>query len=175
MDLEAADHQREAGIRRRILLTATWSTPLFIAVAGAWCFFLWDRLAGPEYGSTWFLMVVITIFVILFGVQSVSALRDLVGRPHEETAMVVRKWSKRDSFVFKSYYVRLERKILRGDRDLLEDVRAGDVVEARYYPHSGLITALRKVDVPEEPAPPALDETPREPVKARGTAARPEF
>ena len=75
----------------------------------------------------------------------------------------------------------MERKILRGDRDVLEGIRAGDMVELRYFPHSAVIVALNKLDRPEPPAEEATEaelpaeELPRTPVKPRGRAERPEF
>jgi hypothetical protein len=178
MELDAAAQDRERGIRRRILRTALLTTPVFIALAGAWVFFLWDRITGPSYGSTWFLVVLISLFTTLFGVQSVSALRDLFGKAREETGIVGRKWSKRDSLVFKSYYIRIERKILRGDRDVLDGIRAGDFIELRYYPHSALLVSVRKLEKPEAPEEeqegPPKPELPA-PRRPRGRAQRPEF
>src|SRR5687768_1230488 len=99
--------ERERSLRRGIIRSAIIWTPMFAILIGLWVFFLWDRITGPEYGSTWFLMVVLTVFGILFGVQSISALRDLFGKPGEESGIVSRQWTKRDSFVWKSYYIRM--------------------------------------------------------------------
>jgi hypothetical protein len=165
---------RERRIRRGIMRTALWTTPLFVGVTAAWVFFLWDRITGPEYGSTWFLMVVITVFAALFGVQSTSALRDLLGKPREETGQVLRKWSKRDSFVWKSWYIRVGRRILRGEDDVLRDINAGDIVQLRFFPHSSLVIAAERVEK-EEPEEPELEPLPEEPARPRGAAARPEF
>ena len=177
--------ERQRRVRKGIIRSAVIWTPVFVALAGLWVFFLWDRLTGPEYGSTWFLMVVLTIFGTLFGVQSISALRDLFGRPAEETGLVSRSWTKRDSFVFKSYYIRMGKRILRGEEDLLGDVHAGDRVRVRYYQHSSIVFDVEKLAPPEQPQPapeeePAAPELPppplpAEPPRPRGRAERPEF
>jgi hypothetical protein len=177
MELDQAARERENAVRRRIVRTALLTTPIFVITAGAWVFFLWDRVTGPEYGSTIFLLVVIGIFASLFGVQSVAALRDLFGHPHELEGLVTRKWTKRDSFVWKSYYIRMERKILRGDEDLLSKVRPGDLVQIRYFPHSALLVAVNRLEKPE-PEPETetpQEEAPARPAKARGRAERPRF
>jgi hypothetical protein len=173
--------ERERTLRRGIMRSAAIWTPLFLALIGLWVFFLWDRLAGPEYGSTWFLMVVLTIFGVLFGVQSISALRDLLGKPREESGIVSRQWTKRDSFVWKSYYIRMGRRILRGDEELLGSIRAGDHVQARFFTHSAILIDLTKLEPPAQPEPePAEEEGDPatvvvEPSRPRGRASRPEF
>jgi hypothetical protein len=179
MEITEEIQKREKSLRRGITQTAVIWTPIFAATAGAWVFFLWDRIQGPDYGSTWFLMVVLSIFLLVFGVQSTSALRDLFGQPREASGMVSRFWTKRDSFVFKSYYIRVDRKILRGDRFVVGDVRAGDHVELRYFPHSGILIAVNVLEPPEqpgeEPKPKPREIAPPKPARSRGRAARPEF
>ena len=174
--------ERERTLRRGIIRSALIWTPVFVAVIGLWVFFLWDRLTGPEYGSTWFLMVVITVFGTLFGVQSISALRDLLSRPAEDDGLVTRQWTKRDSFVFKSYYIRLGRRILRGDEELLGAIRAGDRVHVRFFKHSAILIDIQVHEPPPRPEPAEDDATPApsepvtsEPARPRGTATRPEF
>ncbi|MCK9518514.1 MAG: hypothetical protein M0R74_05740 [Dehalococcoidia bacterium] len=140
---------RERAVRNGILRTALIWTPLFVLAAGALLFFLFDVLTGGERG-TWFLLVVLGLFTTLFGFQAVHALLDLRGEPRTTEDLVVRRWSRTDSFVMRSHYVRLAGKqILRGDVDLLDGVREGDRVLVRYYPHSAVILSCERL--PAEP------------------------
>ncbi len=150
-DAEIQRQLRERSVRNGILRSAIIWTPLFLITAGAFLFFLYDVLTGGERG-TWFLLVVLGLFTTLFGFQSIHALLDLRGEPRETEDVVVRRWSRTDSFVMRSHYIRLASKqILRGDLDLLDGVREGDRVFVRYYPHSAVITWAERIEVAESP------------------------
>jgi len=148
-DPEIQRQLRERSVRNGILRSAIIWTPLFLITAGALLFFLFDMLTGGERG-TWFLLVVLALFTTLFGFQSIHALLDLRGEPRETQDVVVRRWSRTDSFVMRSHYIRLASKqILRGDLDLLDGVREGDRVNVRYYPHSAVITWVERIESAE--------------------------
>jgi hypothetical protein len=66
---------------------------------------------------------------------------------------VTRRWSRSDSFVLKSHYLRLESgEILRGNIVLLDGIKAGDRVRVLYYPHSAVIVDLEKLVEPPSKA-----------------------
>jgi hypothetical protein len=158
-DPEIQRQLRERAVRNGILRTALIWTPLFLLAAGALLFFLVDLLTGGDRG-TWFLLVVLGLFTTLFGFQAIHALLDLRGEPKSIEDLVVRRWSRTDSFVMRSHYVRLASKqILRGDVDLLDGVREGDRVVVRYYPHSAIIVSCERI--PEEPGA-MVEQPPRE-------------
>ena len=143
-DLELEQELRHRRIRGRILRTAVLWTPVFLAVLGLFFFFLYDQLTGGGR-STVFLLVVLALVSLLFGFQAIQAILDLRGKPKEIKGTVTRRWSRSDSFVFKTQYVRIGRTILRGDPDLLVEIRAGDEVEARFYPHTAIVVSIEKV------------------------------
>lgn len=137
---QLAASRARSGITRSAIV---W-TPIFVAVAFAFLFFLVDETRGGDRG-TWFLVVVLGVLTLLFGFQSVQALRDLRAGTGELEGTVVRRWTRSDSLVIRSHYIRMEGKILRGERFLLEGVEAHDRVRVRYYPHSGVIAALERL------------------------------
>ncbi|MCC6381528.1 MAG: hypothetical protein IT304_03420 [Dehalococcoidia bacterium] len=143
-DPQIQQARRERAVRMGIVRTALIWTPFFLVTGGAFLFFLYDQLFGEERG-TWFLIVVLAGFATLFGFQSLQAVFDLFGQPKEVRGVVTRRWARSDSFVFRTHYVRIGGRILRGDRDLLMDVKAGDEVTVRYYPHSAVIVALERM------------------------------
>jgi hypothetical protein len=144
----------EQRVRRGLWRSAIIWTPLFLVAGAAWLFFLADELTGGERGG-WFLIVVLTIFCILFGTQSIQAIRDLRSKPTEVEGVITRRWTRSDSLVLRSHYLRIEGKLLRGDLDLIADVKAGDFARVRFYPHSAVITDVQKL---QQPAGAAGDE-----------------
>jgi hypothetical protein len=143
---------RARSVRNGILRSAILWTPPFLASAGALLFFLFDVITGPNHGGTWFLVIVLLVFAVLFGSQCVQAWLDLRASPVTKTGMVTRRWSRNDSIVMRSHYIRLDTKqILRGDPDFLMDVKEGDSVQVSFYRHSAVIAALEKLKPPPEP------------------------
>jgi hypothetical protein len=151
-DPEIRRRHAAATVRGGLLRTAIIWMPLFLAAAGAGLFFLADQLLGGDRGS-WFLVVVLAILAGLFGFQGMQATLDLFTEPREKTAEVTRRWSRSDSFVLKSHYLRLESgEILRGNIVLLDGIKAGDRVRVLYYPHSAVIVDLEKLVEPPSKA-----------------------
>lgn len=156
-----AEQARQRTIRKRILRSGLFWTPLFLICGGALIFFFIDRLLGLDNGGTWFLVVVLSLFTALTGSQSIQAIADLAGSPQTSVGEVRRRWSKLDSFVMRTHYIRLESTILRGDTALLDGIRTGDKVTARYYKHSGVLISISKLEpVEEAPVAPPVSEPP---------------
>jgi hypothetical protein len=149
-DPEVQEAMRRRAIRNGIVRTAVIWTPLFIIFAGLLLFFIGNRLIGGN-DANWFLLVVLAVFTLLFGLQAMHAMIDLRGVPKTMEGKVTRRWSRTDSFVSRSHYVRIDRQILRGDLFTLDTVKEGDRVTAEYYPRTGVLIALERIAV-EEPA-----------------------
>ena len=141
---------QEGAVRGRLLRsTLLWGPPFLIA-AGAWLFFSFDRiLGGSEFGSTWFLVVVLTILTLLFGFQAIQSFMDYVGKPEVRSGFVTRRWARSDSLVMRTHYVRVDRMILRGDQVILDGIKEGDYVEASFYPKSAVLIWVEKREAPE--------------------------
>lgn len=137
---DEAERRARAGLVRSVL---AWG-PFAAASIGAFLFFAFDRIVlGSDYGSTWFLVVLLAIFSFLFGFQAIQPLLDLFGRPKEVTAPVTRKWARSDSLIIRSHYIRLETgHIFRIDRALHGDVAVDDTVRVRFYPRSATVIEL---------------------------------
>lgn len=149
-DPEIAEQIRIRNVRMGILRSAIIWTPFFVLSLGAFLFFLFDQVTGGDRGS-WFLLVVLAIFSLLFGTQSVQSLVDLFGKPRTMEGEVTRRWARNDSFVLRTHYVRIDKTILRGDRFLLDPIQAGDRVTATFYPHSAVLISIEKLPEPKEP------------------------
>ena len=139
------------GVRSRIVRSAVLWTPLFLISLGAALFYLFDTVLGSSHGGTWVLVIVLSVIATLFGFQSVQSLLDLRAAPLETTGLVTRRWARNDSLVLRSHYVRIDNRILRGDSDLLANIKEGDYVEASYYPHSAVIVWIERRPPPASP------------------------
>ena len=144
-DPEIQAQLRARSVRNGILRSAILWTPPFLGCLGLLLFFVYDQVTDGGRGTI-FLLVILAIGTLLFGSQSIQALRDVTGTTRSTTGVVTRRWSKMDSLVMKTHYVRIGTTILRGDQDLLGDVLAGDTIEVRYYPHSAVAFAVTVID-----------------------------
>jgi hypothetical protein len=141
--------EQERRIRGSLIRSALLWTPLFLLVGGAFAFFLGDMLFGSQRG-TWFLVVVLAILSFLLGYQSIHNLLDLVHGDTEMTGRITRRWSRSDSLVLRSHYIRVERKqIFRIERAYHDDVKEGDYVRVRYYPRSAVVIECEKLPDPD--------------------------
>lgn len=136
--------EREEKIARSSLVrTAIIWTPLFAVTAAALIYFLLGQIFG--FGSgTWFLVIVLSGLSFLFGYQSIGALRDLTGGTTTLRGFVQKRWSRSDSLVMRTHYIRIEGKIFRINKLLHGDVKQGDDVTIRYYPASMLVVSLER-------------------------------
>jgi len=149
--------EQERRIRVGLIKSALLWTPLFLVAGGAFLFFLGDMLFGAERG-TWFLVVVLAILSFLLGYQSIHTLLDLAYGDAEITGHVTRRWSRSDSLILRSHYIRVDRnKIFRIERAYHDDVKEGDYVRVRYYPRSTVVIECEKLPDP------AADEAPGSP------------
>lgn len=143
---------QEARIRGGLVRSAAIWTPLFAIVGGAFVYYLLGQLFGFGNG-TWFLVVVLGFLSFLMGFQSINALRDLIGGTREVEGEVTRRWARRDSFVFQSHYIRLDKKIFRIDGFFHRDIKVGDQVRLRYYPASMVVVSAERLNVAAEEKP----------------------
>lgn len=141
----------------RLQRSAIIWTPLFLIALGALLYFAFDTAFNDgDRGGTWFLVVVLSIFTVLFGFQSIQALLDLMGEPETMTGRVIRRWSRTDSLVVRSHYIRMDTKqIFQVDRTIHGDVAEGDLLQLEYYPHSAILIAMEKLPPPKNPNDPA--------------------
>jgi hypothetical protein len=170
-DNESRRQEEVRRARKGLLRTAITWTPLFAGAFGGALFFVFDELTGGDRG-TWFLVGLLLFVSTLFGFLGLQALWDLFSEPTSVEGAVVRRWSRSDSLVMRSHYIRLtDRKIFRIQRLWHGDPREGDRVRVDYYPHSAQV--IRLAILPPEEAPPPDDATPAEqPVAATPRARR---
>lgn len=164
--------ERARRVHRNLVRSAVIWTPPFLLCLGLLIFFAWDQSLGEERGS-WFLVGVLVIATVLFGSQSIQALLDLAGEPRELVGEVTRRWARSDSLVVRTHYMRIGKQIMRGDREILDDVKVGDHVAVRFYGHSGVVITVEKREAPvPAPAGPPADGGKGEP-KAAAKAPAP--
>lgn len=146
--LQEEMHRR--GVRSRIVRSAILWTPLAVIMGLLFLFYVWDTaFNSADHGGGWVLVIILGIMTGLFGFQAAQALLDLSGEPSTRTGLVTRRWSRSDSFVIKSHYIRLGKQILRGDEFQLAGVKEGDYVDVTYYSNSAVIIWLDRVPAPE--------------------------
>ena len=149
-DPEIQAQLRRRSVRNGILRSAITWTPLFLACLGLFLFFLFDILTGGGRGTI-FLLVFLGVVTLLFGSQSIQSVIDLFSAPTTIEGLVTRRWAKMDSLVMRTHYVRIGKTILRGDRDLLDGVAAGDRVSVQYYRHSAVVLDVQMIDQAPKP------------------------
>lgn len=151
-DLELAAQTEAARARGRLLRSAIFWGPLFLAIFVLFVFFLFDRaFTGGDHGGTWFLVGFLALLSFLFGFQAAQAVLDLLGGIQETTGIVTRRWSRSDSLVMRSHYVRLDnRRILRVGAEFHGDIREGDTLKVKFYPHSAVAVWVDRLPPPKE-------------------------
>ncbi|MGH2634034.1 MAG: hypothetical protein ACRDG3_11540 [Tepidiformaceae bacterium] len=149
-DPEIQAEIRRRGTRGGLIRSAVLWMPLFLVCLGGTLFYLVDVLTGSSYGGTWVLVVILAILATLFGFQAIQSAMDLTGPPSEESGYVERRWSRRDSLVMQTQYLRLGRRILRGDGDMLAAIKEGDYVDVTFYSHSAVIVWVEKQKAPPD-------------------------
>lgn len=155
-DPEIQKQVRARSVRGKLLRSAVIWGPLFLITLAGTLFYTADILfMDRENGGTWVLVTIVGILAVLFGFQAVQSVLDFFEKPRTESGYVTRRWARSDSLVVRSHYMRLERKILRGDAYLLAEIKEGDYVEATFYPHSAVL-----VWVDKRPEPPKEEATP---------------
>ena len=151
-DPEITAQRAERRARMALWRTTIIWTPIVLVLLGAFLFFFFDRLAGSNNGSTWFLVVLLGIFTALLSFQSLQSLTDLFREPLEMTGYVTRRWSRIDSLVMRSHYIRIEKHIFRINKNHHGDPNEGDYVWVRYYPSSSTVVTVERREAPgDEP------------------------
>lgn len=149
-DPEIQKEMRARSVRGKLLRSAVIWGPLFLITLAGTLFYTADILfMDREYGATWVLVTIVGILAVLFGFQAVQSVLDFFDKPRTERGYVTRRWARSDSLVVRSHYMRLERKILRGDAYLLAEIKEGDYVEATFYPHSAVLVWVDKAEPPK--------------------------
>lgn len=156
-DLEIAADLEAARARGRLIRSVALWGPVFAVTASALVFFFIDRLAmGGDHGGTWFLVGFLALLSFLFGFQAAQAVLDLSGGLQEATGTVTRRWSRSDSLVMRSHYIRLDNKrILRIGAEFHTGIREGDHLRVKFYPHSALVVWAERVTPQKPPGDPA--------------------
>jgi hypothetical protein len=148
-DPELQKQMRARSVRGKLLRSAVIWGPLFLITLAGTLFYTADILfMDREYGGTWVLVTIVGILAVLFGFQAVQSVLDFFDKPRTESGYVTRRWARSDSLVVRSHYMRLERKILRGDAYLLAGIKEGDYVEATFYPHSAVLVWVDRAEPP---------------------------
>ncbi|KAA0240905.1 MAG: hypothetical protein DYG91_12605 [Chloroflexi bacterium CFX7] len=140
-----------ARARGRLWRSALFWGPLFLVTGSLLVFFFFDRLlTGGDSGGTWFLVVLLAILSFLFGFQAGQATLDLSGGIEEATGEVTRRWSRSDSLVVRSHYIRLDNKrILRVGANIHSNIREGDRLKVTFFPHSAVAVWAERLPSPE--------------------------
>lgn len=148
-DPELESAMRLHRVRNGLLRTAIIWTPLFLAALAGFIFYAIDSATGAQHGGSWVLVVILGIIAFLFGYQSIQTIIDLFGQPIEATGFIQRRWARRDSFIFQTQYIRLDKHILRGDPLLLLEVKQADYVRILFYPHAGIVIEVEQLTPPK--------------------------
>lgn len=143
--------------RGALIRSALFYTPIFLLTLASLIAMLTGALDGGPI-----LIVIALVATLLFGYQSVQALRDL--RVHQIVTTrgpVTRIWSKMDLFVTRSYYINVNRNIFRiplqSYWDLREEAKRMRTdgtdedyrmeVRVEHYPHTGNVISVDRVGV----------------------------
>ncbi len=143
--------------RGRLLRDAAIYTPLFLGCVGLLIWMTLDAGARAPIG-----MILLAGMAFLFGYQSLQSLRDLRDQPRSFTGAITRRWTKRDAFVSKSYYITVDRAIYRIPVQIYLDLLVRDVVAILAFPHTGTVLSVERLSRPEPEAPaPTVDSKSR--------------
>lgn len=137
--------------RTRLIRDAMIYTPLFALTGGIAVLML---VGAVDFAVVAFVLLAGMGF--LFGYQSIQSWRDLAKRPVEVSGPIGRRWSKRDAFVAKSYYIAVNKAIFRIPVENYLELQKGDTVLLHAYPHTGTVVSVERTGrmEPEAPAPP---------------------
>jgi len=137
----------EQGLRGGLVRTAVIWTPITLVLAGCFAFFAYDEATGGDRGS-WFFVGILTIATAVTGTLALSAWRDLRAEPATIEGYVRRVWTKTDSFIVKTHYIKIDKQILRVDRMLHGEIAEGDYIRVDFYKHSTIVIRVTKLPDP---------------------------
>jgi len=148
--------------RGRLIRDAVIYTPIFALCLAVLLFMIAGVIDRAPVA-----LVLLVIVTFLFGYQSIQSLRDLVAEPETVEGPVLRRWTKRDAFVAKSYYVAVNKAIFRIPVDAYMDTIVGDTVRIVAYPHTGTVVEVERLKREEKPAPEEAPEPEARPATGR--------
>ncbi|HTE83779.1 MAG TPA: hypothetical protein VK821_03530 [Dehalococcoidia bacterium] len=127
----------ERSARIAVIRDAAIYTPLFVAGI-----VLTVLSAMKVVDSGPILTVIEAIITVLFGYQSIQALRDLSAEVVRTEGIVGRRWSKMDFIITRSHYIAVGGKIFRVPVRDWHLVDENDRVVVTHYPHSGTVAGV---------------------------------
>lgn len=144
----------ELSPRGKLVRDALIYTPLFLA-----CLALVLIMLSGLTDRAWIGIVLLAGMSFLFGYQSIQSLRDLRERPQEVVGEIARRWTKRDAFVSKSYYITVGGGIFRIPVQIYLDLLTRDTVGIIAYPHTGTVLSVDRLSRPDPEEQPAVVES----------------
>ena len=139
MVMEPPQGATPAAAHRAVVRAALIYTPLFIAGIA---------LTVVSAAGTLNAGIVLTIIeagvTILFGYQSIQALRDLGADLVRTEGVIARRWSKMDLFITRSHYISVNRNIFRLPVEDWYNLAEDDIVAVTHYPHTGSVASIEK-------------------------------
>lgn len=123
---------------------ALFFTALFLAAAALEGYLAASFASDPSGGAVPGL-VIVGVVTLLLGVESVQALRDLFAAPRELEDVVTRTWTRTDAFFFRNAYAMVARRVFRLTPEQALEVREGDLVRVRFYPHTNTLIEIQRV------------------------------
>jgi hypothetical protein len=131
----------EHSARMTLIREAVIYTPLFVAGIVLTLLSVVRVLdAGPV------LTGIEAILTVLFGYQSIQALRDLRSPLMKTEGVVGRRWSKMDFIVTRSHYIAVGRKIFSLPVEDWYLIQENERVAVLHYPHTGTVAKLDRVE-----------------------------
>ena len=135
----------ERSARIAVVRDAAIYTPLFVAGI------VLTVLSAAEVINAGIVLTVIEgIITLLFGYQSVQALRDLGSRLVRTEGVIGRRWSKMDFIITRSHYLAVGGKIFRVPVQDWHLVDENDRVVITHYPHSGTVAGVERLPDAQE-------------------------
>lgn len=138
--------RRESQAKRAAARTAAIFAPFFLA-ALAGTIALVVSMAREPGGGPVVGLVVLAIITLLTGHQTIQPLRDALERePRLLEGKVSRAWSRADLFLFRSYYVLVERQVFRIEPEDFFQIDEGDRLRVLYYPHANTVEQVERLE-----------------------------
>lgn len=139
--------------RRSVMRSAIIFTPIFLVLLVTLVAMIADRAGGGSGGSV-LLIIIVGLLTVLFGFQSITALRDLRTAPRETQGVVHRKWSRSEVIFWRSYYIGVGRDIFRISALAYHMIETGNEVLIVHLTHTSAVESVSIIRE-ERPALPA--------------------
>ena len=125
--------------RLAVVRAALIYTPLFLV-----CAVLTILSAAGTINAGIVLTIIGAGITLLFGYQSIQALRDLRANLTSTEGVIARRWSKMDLFITRSHYISVNRNIFRLPVEDWYNLAEDDIVTITHYPHTGAVAGVEK-------------------------------